>query len=165
MTLPLASILQAVIPTVVVAVGDTASQASLAATTWKTVAATAVPYLITGALGWLGSSLRLGRKIRRSDKANKEHADETEKRFTHALTELTERVTEQLETMKSDIDERLHASTTRIDEIAQEVWGAQKTNGMRGDIRKLKQDSEQQGKVLAGIDAKVDMLIARSIGS
>lgn len=128
---------------------------------WKTVTDSGAQYVIAIGLGWLGSSLRLGRKIRRTAEANKQQLKDVEDTFQHAINELTTQITTKLESLGTEMGERIEESDRRINELAQEVWGVQQKNGMRGDIRKLKEDSEAQGKILVRIATQVDMILSR----
>jgi hypothetical protein len=129
---------------------------------WRTVLDTGAPYIVSVGAGWIGSSLRLGRKIRRMQSANSEQTEKLEATFTKALNKLSEDIGTELRTMREDIDERLEQDATRLNEVAQELWGAQRNNGIRGDIRKLKEDSETQGRLLVQISTTVEMLARRA---
>jgi hypothetical protein len=129
---------------------------------WRAILDTAAPYIVSVGAGWIGSSLRFGRKIKHMQAANLAKTDKLEDTFTKALDKLSEDIGTELRTMRKDIDERLEQDTTRLNEVAQELWGAQRNNGIRGDIRKLKEDSETQGRLLVQISTTVEMLARRA---
>ena len=119
------------------------------------------PYLMAGFVGWVGSSVRFGRKLRRVQDQAKAQMQGVEATFTAAMSELTTTLTEKMDTMRSDIDTRLHEGDREMQALAQEVWGAQRANGLRGDIRKLQEQSASQQQLLVRIDTQMGAILDR----
>ncbi|GAB1340875.1 hypothetical protein [Gemmatimonas sp.] len=103
----------------------------------KAFAESAVAYLATVLMTWLLSRLLVGRRL---TKLETKHATD--------LAELEERLMEKFSTLSHD-----HAA------LAQEVWGAQQQNGLRGEVEKVKTMQQRHGETLASIKAMLELLI------
>lgn len=142
----------------------TRAMSSADSSLWMRVIETASPFVVTFIVGWLINSLRVKRRVRRSELASKEQFDGIQATFNTAISSLTANITTQLDNMRTATDKRLDGQERHLNAVAQEVWGAQKTNGMRGDVRQLKEDSKKQGELLVKIGTQVEM-IARNLAS
>ncbi|GAB1345032.1 hypothetical protein [Gemmatimonas sp.] len=103
----------------------------------KAFAESALAYLATALVGWLASRVLVGRRIAQLESSHE-----------RSLTEMEERIMEKLNGLAAD-----HAA------LAQEVWGAQQQNGLRGEVAKIKDLQQRHGETLASIKAMLEVLL------
>lgn len=120
---------------------DPEQSAAVGAWSLKAFTESALAYLATAFLGWLASRLLVGRRLAKLEAA---HAT--------SLIDMEKRIMEKLNGLAAD-----HAA------LAQEVWGAQQQNGLRGEVETVKAMQQRHGETLASIKAMLEVLLKQHV--
>ena len=114
----------------------------------KAFTESALAWLATALLGWLASRVLMGRRVAKLEAAQGTSLAQLKEAYETSLTEMEERIMEKLNGLAAD-----HAA------LAQEVWGAQQQNGLRGDVAKIKDLQQRHGETLASIKAMLEVVL------
>lgn len=114
---------------------------SVGASTWtiQTLFSEGAGYLVTGALAWILSRIRIGKK----------------------LEDLGTALRSEIASMKHEITEKIDGVEVEQRRISQEMWGAHGHTGLAGHLQQMDTRIESITRQNASIDAKLEILLSR----
>lgn len=128
-----------------------------AGATIAALAESGLAYGFTLILGWIVSQLFVGKRLKKHEEAMKDQHHAQRDELAVSIEDLGKTIASIREEILLRVEKNEHAHQS----VAQEVWGAHETNGIRGDVKLLKDEVSGYGRALSSIDAKMEILLQR----